>query len=208
VLTVVFGAGASFDSIPHLQGTRHQWRPPCAEDLWDPRFDSIRARWGQTDEIVPILRGKALGSVEETLKQLAEDGQTYPPRLVQIEAIRWYLHHLMWSVGRHWGEEAQGLTNYVTLLGELDRLVPSGEPICLVTFNYDRFLDDALSRRGVDLSEIVSHGPPWLQGATFPSPSRYTPSIEGRGSCRDDSELHPPFARCRACAPSGWSGSR
>jgi len=100
------------------------------------------------------VRGKALGTVEETLASLAADTELHAPRRPQIAAVRWYLHFLLWSVGRYWGNVAQGLTNYVTLLDELDRLAPQGEPICLVTFNYDRFLDDAVIRRGVDLSTI------------------------------------------------------
>lgn len=155
MLTVLFGAGASYDSIPQLPPSQpHAWRPPLAEELWDTRFDPLRAQWRQADEIVPIVRGRALGSVEETLAVLAAEGGTYPIRASQIEATRWYLHFLLWSVGRHWGDAARGLTNYVTLLGELDRVVPTDEPICLVTFNYDRFIDDALGVRGVDLSAI------------------------------------------------------
>jgi hypothetical protein len=155
MLTVVFGAGASYDSIPHLPpSVTHPWRPPRADELWDARFDSVRARWRQADEIVPIIRGHALGSVEETLASLAEEAVAYPRRQSQVEAVRSYLHFLLWSVGRHWGEQAQGLTNYLTLLDELDRIAPLDEPVCLVTFNYDRFLDDALIRRGVNLGSI------------------------------------------------------
>jgi hypothetical protein len=80
---------------------------------------------------------------------------------VQLAAIRFYLHFALWECKRFWENDALGITNYKTLLdrvelhrdkhGEISidgsRLVSVGgyRSVCLVTFDYDTMLEDALN---------------------------------------------------------------
>ena len=49
---------------------------------------------------------------------------------------------------------ALGITNYITLLDQLRRSRPKNEPVLLITFNYDRMIESALTSVDISISEL------------------------------------------------------
>ena len=174
MIMVIFGAGASYDSVPSRSpkiGTyRRDFlpnRPPLASELFlDLGFftDSL-GRFPQCKPIVPYLRSIAPGETfEHVMETLQAEGETDPERQRQMAAIRFYLHYGIWECERLWDSTALGITNYVTLLDQLRRSRrEKNEPVLLVTFNYDRMIESALSSVKISISEL-SH---YIQHDTF-----------------------------------------
>lgn len=151
MLLVVFGAGASYDSVPHRppdgpQGRPH--RPPLANQLFEdrPLFVDAMSRFPQCQPVIPDLRNvSATLGVEKVLSRLELEAAEYPERHKQLAAIKYYLHYVLWECERHWREQHNGITCYKTLLDQIEKWrYPAGERVCLVTFNYDTMLEEAL----------------------------------------------------------------
>ena len=162
MLLVIFGAGASFDSSPtytvgtvpagmgEMGGANDYYRPPLAKDLFAnrPIFTNALDRFPRCKAIVPRLRDPAVTSgeksIETLLQQIEEEAKTYTRALQEVAAVRCYLQLAIYECERHWRQITTGITNYLTLLREIERTHKGGEPVCLVTFNYDTLLEDAL----------------------------------------------------------------
>ena len=74
----------------------------------------------------------------------------------QLAAVRYYLHLVIRDFEAKWHEVHNGITNYVTLLDQVRRARKSGEPVCIVTFNYDRMIEAALGSLGISIT-AMSH---------------------------------------------------
>ncbi len=166
MLLVVFGAGASYDSVPSrppndYSPARLPDRPPLANQLFDdrPEFVSAMARFPQCQPVVPYLQQLPPdGSVERVLEDLQAEARDYPQRHQHLAAIRFYLHYVLWGCELRWEEHvARGVTNYKTLLDQVQRWRKPQEPICLVTFNYDRLLEAALPSVGVAIRALPDY---------------------------------------------------
>lgn len=153
MLMVVFGAGASYDSAPsyHPQsleaGLVNTNRPPLANDLFAnrPLFAEVMARFPECQPVIPYLRHPDADiPVERVLEQLQAEAERYPEGQRQLTAIRYYLHCMIWQCEEQWEKIHKGVTNYKTLVDRIERQRKSSEPVCLVTFNYDRMLEAAL----------------------------------------------------------------
>ena len=139
MLMVVFGAGASYDSVPAHPVGVEDIRPPLAKDLFrtgpltrTPSLDSLNVR-----PSFPYLRVDDV-SVEQELERLQAEAEEKPERHQQLAAIRYYLHVMLWECERRWKELAGGVTNYKTLLDQLEHYRRPDETVCLVTFNTTR----------------------------------------------------------------------
>src|SRR5215510_4173764 len=85
MLLVIFGAGASYDSVPARSFAFSRFamlpdRPPLAHELFDdrPQFVEDLDAFPQCKRIVPDLRKDSLGGAfEQTLQRLQEEGQNY-----------------------------------------------------------------------------------------------------------------------------------
>jgi hypothetical protein len=166
MLMVVFGAGASYDSVaskrPAYPGpeSEEQYRPPLANALFEPRpwFVEVMNRFPDCQPIIPYLQFPTGGSVEQELEHLQSEASEYPVRHRQLAAIRYYLHFMLWECGRGWHENvAKGITNYKTLLDQLQRWRKPRERICIVTFNYDQLLEAALPSVGLEIKGIPDY---------------------------------------------------
>lgn len=168
MLMVVFGAGASYDSVPSCppEQSVHSYaeRPPLADQLFDDRPEFINAMKSFRDclPIIPLLRHRRNGlSVEQVLQSLQAEAHDYPKRYKQLAAIRYYLQFMLSVCDMWWDVNvAKGITNHVTLLDQIERWRKADEQVCLVTFNYDKILEKALSSVGVavqNLSDYISH---------------------------------------------------
>ena len=150
MLLVIFGAGASFDSVPQWKnrsGPCEAHRPPLAKDLFEDRapFVSVMDRYPACKPVVPLLRTST--PIEEQLAAFEEQARQYPQRHSQLTAIRYYLHDMLWECQSVWRQRNSGITNFATFIDAIERWrLRSGEPVCLVTFNYDTMLEDAMSQ--------------------------------------------------------------
>jgi len=141
---VIFGAGASYDSLaryPPESGSAMEWRPPLADQLFDARFGPYIQQFRQMHAVVPDLQNP-VGGVEAVLERFQSEAPTYPRRLNQLAAVRYYLQSMLSNCQRNWENYTRGVTNYKALLDRIDHRV-KGVKI-LVSFNYDTLLEDAL----------------------------------------------------------------
>lgn len=161
MIMVIFGAGASYDSCPtYPPGSHVQWgtasshdayfRPPLAKELFAnrPLFAEILDRFPLCKGVVPRFRDpeviKGRKSIEAGLRELNGEAHSYPRGLQELASIKCYLWQVILAVEEKWNVVTHGITNYVSLLRELYRLRKNDEPICLVTFNYDTLLEQAV----------------------------------------------------------------
>jgi hypothetical protein len=166
VLLVIFGAGASYDSVRHfpppkpsggyaqnnfspipekLQPLYEEFRPPLANQLFDdrPQFVRVMGKYPACKPLVNLLRGDI--QVERQLAKFENEAKTFPIRNRQLAAIRYYLHEMLWTCQAHWQTKHEGITNYSTFIDALDQWGHiRNEQICFVTFNYDTMLEDSL----------------------------------------------------------------
>ena len=162
MLMVVFGAGASYDSIPSLPSHHNlHFRPPLANQLFENRdnFAAVVKRFPKCQPIIPLLRHLPPDlSLEQKLEELQNEAAAYPERHRQLAAIRYYLHFMLWECDRGWFEQSRGVTNYKTLFDELERWRSQRkERVCVVTFNYDRLLEWSLPDVGVTITTIADY---------------------------------------------------
>lgn len=167
MMMVIFGAGASYDSVPSRPPSNHNRtalpsRPPLADELFlDTGFfaTSLRA-FPKCLPIVPYLQAHdSEVTIERRLEVLQAEGESDPQRKRQIAAVRFYLHFMIAECERQWNEVAGGVTNYVTLLDQLRRC-RGNNPVLLATFNYDRLIDNALGSVDIgmtDISDYIRH---------------------------------------------------
>ena len=166
MILVIFGAGASYDSVPTrppVPGLSHIPRLPLADGLFSDRklvADAL-SKFPDCLPIVPYLQSAPVGdTIEHTLEILANEAKTDPVRKRLMAAIRFYLHFMIWKCDSKWNNEVElagGITNYITLLDQLRRSRQPDEPVCLVTFNYDRMIERALGSVGVAIETISQY---------------------------------------------------
>ena len=152
MLMVVFGAGASYDSVPNVP-IRSDGPPPLAQHLFDDRpvFNAAIARFRECRPLVSRLRDLASRTdpppplLEDVLAEMAGQGAQNPTTRRQLMALRFYLREAIANHTSRWTTDITGLTNYGRLLERVEHWrVEKNERVALVTFNYDEMLDDAL----------------------------------------------------------------
>jgi len=94
--------------------------------------------------LIPVLRKEGV-AVERELARIQEQAKTYPPAHQQLMAIRFYLQYALWKCQKRWFNHHRGITNYATLIREIDRWrFEFNEQVSFVTFNYDTMLEQAM----------------------------------------------------------------
>lgn len=154
-LLVIFGAGASFDSVPkrdwNIEQRQSPFLPPLAQQLFEPR-DPFRQVIDDYSACVPMIgrlrnlvgRGDY---VEEFLEREVERSGQDRRTLSQLTALRYYIRQIIEDCSKKWLELSRRVTNYAILLDTIERWrSEKGEAVALVTFNYDTLLDDACWR--------------------------------------------------------------
>ncbi len=153
MLMVILGAGASYDSFAPRPASSHTilGRPPLADQLFDPTrdfFAEALARYPEALAVATDLRIRARNqTVEQVLEGLRDEAATDHRRHRQLAAIRYYLQDMISQCEEIWKNEiTRGATNYQSLLDRIERVRhKTDETVCLVTFNYDTMLDEAMS---------------------------------------------------------------
>lgn len=153
MLMVIFGAGASHGSRPGdslaSDQLRNLNRPPLTRELLDERYGEYAARYPSSRPAIVALR-KALSDdpnlpIETAIAELYEAASGSPERARHLLALRFYLWDLLRTVSRAWRDGHHGFTHYTDLLDRIGTWRDeTGEPIVLVTFNYDELLDRSI----------------------------------------------------------------
>lgn len=165
MLMVVFGAGASFDSVPAYPPpewfANYEDRMPLANELFANRTQFVHAlaHFPRCLPIVPYLRDRGDGvAIERVLQGLQDEAADYPERHKQLAAVRYYLQFMLWECEYRWNRDtAQGVTNQKTLLDQIERWRKPGEQVCLVTFNYDTMLETALESLDIKIADLPDY---------------------------------------------------
>ena len=153
MLLVIFGAGASYDSVAHLPPSStdagiEQHRPPLANQLFDgrPTFVESMLRFPDFKPLATQLRFG--GPVERQLAVLEEQAKTFPERHQQLAAIRYYIQDILWNCQHTWAAFHRGNTNHLGFIDAIERWrYETNQQVCLVTFNYDTMIERAIEER-------------------------------------------------------------
>src|SRR5262249_8443470 len=123
MLMVIFGAGASYDSVPAYPPQQpHEDRPPLANSLFDNRreFAILVEQFDRMTPIVPRLRDLTPGkTLEREMEVLQLEGEEFVERRHQLAAVRFYLHMMLGGCETRWNRVAMGVTNYKSLLDKI-----------------------------------------------------------------------------------------
>jgi hypothetical protein len=170
MLTVIFGAGASYDSDPDRSSViapdraYDKLRPPLAKGLFDnPRYGVFAYRYPEALPLMAQLRRAARNnpsSVEEELDAISADLPFYSTAYRQLLALRYYLSAVISSAQNNWLEQnIYGISTYQEFLNIVNKWqVRTHQQISLITFNYDTLLDIALeSLLNIKLDDMNSY---------------------------------------------------
>jgi hypothetical protein len=177
VLTVIFGAGASFDSstlqpvyAPALAPVSSQ-RPLLTNDLFKPGAAQTQGmqRWpeiiGLVERVRPACEPHRIG-FEQALAELVAAGSSQDgkrQRAMQLLALRYYLREVITAIDGAWTFTQGGSSAYVGLLEEVEEWRQRHSAhVELISFNYDTLLERGIERAllHLDVSGISEqHGP-------------------------------------------------
>ncbi len=162
MLMVILGAGASYDSIPAYppgEFPNIDERPPLADQLFENRgrFREVMASYPICHPIIPHLQRRGGKSLERVLQSFQEEAREYPVRHQQLAAVRYYLQHLFRTIEPAWMGYAHAGTNHKSLLDQINRWRSLNGPVCLVTFNYDTLIENALELVGITIRTLPDY---------------------------------------------------
>jgi hypothetical protein len=122
-------------------------------------FADAMERYKECLAIIPRLRVRGNGeAVEQAMERLRDEGTNKPRRQRQLVAIRYYLQDMLNGCQRAWNSEVcRGVTNYKTLLDTVEYFRKEKDPVCLVTFNYDTMIEDALPSDVKQIQDIKDY---------------------------------------------------
>lgn len=152
-MTIIFGAGASYDSKPansNIDSTTKSWQPPLTKDLFDDSkiwcsgFDRQRVNFprGLIPVVEQIRRDTKAHTLEYALEKLKREREINPSRWAQELEIRYWLSEVIGKSTREWSNGLKGVTTYVDLIQRIDLWqVKTKTQVNFITFNYDTLLD-------------------------------------------------------------------
>lgn len=158
VLTIILGAGASYDSAPInavAQAKRNQWRPPLtanlfsAESFWS---EPINSPVKMHSDLLPIIerirRETKKSTLENALLQLKQEVGEYPERWRQILAIQDWITKVIMECNKNWSRALGNATSYIDLVSRLKDWAHQNDGILnFITFNYDTLLEGAFQNQ-------------------------------------------------------------
>jgi hypothetical protein len=108
--------------------------------------------------IVPYLQRRDDKPVEAILERLRQEEDGSETRSKQLAAIRYYLQYMLSHCEIKWKESIMnGISNYKTLLDQIEYSSKNRQRACLVTFNYDTLIEDALPSVGISIKAIEDY---------------------------------------------------
>jgi len=195
MLLLILGAGASHDCspLPDLS------KPHLARELFDKRPINLAAMQHHPvvrpiiSELEDIVENNS-SSIETELDRLVQESETNNALKRQLMALRFYLREIIESVSNAALNNQGGVTSYVSLVNKLQKWQKlQKEPICIINFNYDLLLEEALLHAGInwkvsifddytkrdDFILIKPHGSiNWVRWVSNPTPNQIYDPIE------------------------------
>lgn len=163
MLTVIFGAGASYDSNPSSPSFNNNdglatVRPPLARDLFDVRYGDESRKNREALSLFQELRQASPG-IEEALEKIRNKADKYPPIHISLLSMRYYLRDVISFATKRWIDSYTDNLTYHSLLHVIDQWQSqTGKRVALVTFNYDPLIEMACKDiLGIDFSKIDSY---------------------------------------------------
>ncbi len=103
------------------------------------------AQFPQCQAVIPDLQNSS--KTDETIEQVLQrfQNEDHPLRRRQLAAVRFYLQSMISRCQEEWNPETRSGTNYQALLSQIELTRAPEAQVCLVTFNYDTMLEDAIS---------------------------------------------------------------
>jgi hypothetical protein len=152
MLLIIFGAGASCDSVyggDWPKNVDKNYQPPLASQLFEnrPNFGAALMNFPPARPLVARMReaigqGKDVEEVLEEVQALAEQGNEH--LFSQLMALKMYLQVIIRDCTHRWLEASYGISNYSRLLDKIEIWRRrEHEPVLLITFNYDSILESA-----------------------------------------------------------------
>jgi hypothetical protein len=137
-------------------GPHERFRPPLANQLFENRdwFVPLMTEFGDFRSLVTSLR--TANSVERRLAEIQKEAETLEIRHCQLAAICYYLQSVIWSCETNWQQQHSGITNHAAFLETIELWRRSlNEQVCIVTFNYDTMIEQAVSQvLGIDFDSF------------------------------------------------------
>lgn len=154
VLTIIIGAGASYDSAPInavTQAQQNKWRPPLTANLFaanSPWSEPINSPVRMHGDLLPIIerirRETKKSTLEAALLQLKQEVGEYPERWRQILAIQDWITKVISECTKNWSRALGNATSYIDLLARLGDWAHQNDGVLnFITFNYDTLLESA-----------------------------------------------------------------
>lgn len=140
---IIFGAGASFDYIHPRQasGVLEGFKPPVTDDLFRRNFNDIMNNFVEMGDLPGTVETVVTsgGNLEELLSELVLKTPQNPDRKKELVAFRFYLQKLFQEISENYGNRPPN--NYNGLIGIIK---DNFKEACIVNFNYDLLLEEAL----------------------------------------------------------------
>jgi hypothetical protein len=141
-LTVILGAGASYDCISTgLPRIDEEYRPPLTSGIFEGRtpFQTILEKYPKARTLASIIgvRVKSGEALEAVLSDLRHSEEQYI--IQQFRQIPLYLQELLGEISIKYTSEPENYTHLVNRL-----LGSEFERVAFVTLNYDLFLEKSL----------------------------------------------------------------
>ena len=166
MLMIIFGAGASYGSRrkPEMLQLGEPQRPPLTNELLLDKFGRFADSYPSSRPAIVALR-RALSEysdkpIEAAIGELYQAAAGDRERAMHLLALRFYLCDLVETVSNDWWKHFHGFTHYTELLDRIGTWRrKTGEPVLLVTFNYDTLLDRTAEDQAGDwkLSDFTSY---------------------------------------------------
>jgi hypothetical protein len=164
MLLVVFGAGASYDSIsadpPHSGGERDPHRLPLAKELFAdrPHFTDALNEFSKAAPLFPVLHsgGGELG-IEAALERIWSRTPRRSTVVQQFTALRYYIQRVIGDTEKLWLGKRKLRLNHISLIEAIDSVRPQDETVLFVTFNYDTLIESALAHFDIHINSLEDY---------------------------------------------------
>ena len=160
--TVIFGAGASYDCIKSFnkgfgEDRQRDYRPPLTRDLFQliPWYEKLQGQYPGVRALLSKLNG--VSDVEAYLQEKWAFAERHDDKVLGATLInmQFYLQMVLHTCSREYLKA--GPTNYDDLVQSAHEYATrSKEPVLMVSFNYDLFLEDAIRKWYHRLSDHLS----------------------------------------------------
>ena len=172
-ITIVIGAGASYDCADENSQTNDAFRPPLTKRLFHnrPEFGKILAKYPGAEELSGEIRARTSSEgLEDVLKELST--RKSPFVRSQYHQVALYLQDLIKTCSSQYMQS--GSTRYSELLRSFAEHETTGLEYMILSLNYDMYLENAIDRL---------YGEKFLNVSSYVQPGRSWQYLKLHGSC-------------------------